>query len=103
MNEAIHEDDGEDDEELDENAPLVLNDSNVADDNTDTHLGSQDNTLLAFAYRDNSSDEVDLDLVLEIGDTIHYQHPVRLPAAIHLAIVNCFKHMTLHSLIAVFV
>lgn len=65
------------DEALDENAPLVLNDSTLDESEADTeaHNSNKSNSVLAFAYRDNE-DLSDVDLDLHIGDCIRYHQPV---------------------------
>lgn len=73
----IQEEGNTSDDALDENAPLVLNES-MADESEaaiEARNSSKANSLLAFAYRDNE-DLSDVDLELHIGDCVRYHQPV---------------------------
>ena len=65
------------DEALDENAPLVLNDSTLDESESaaEAHDSNKSNSVLAFAYRDNE-DLSDVDLNLHVGDCVRYHQPV---------------------------
>lgn len=71
------------DEALDENAPLVLNDSTLDESEAavEAHESNKSNSVLAFAYRDNE-DLHGVDLDLHIGDSIRYHQPVRHRSAL---------------------